>query len=476
MPPVEITPTLFRVNIARIHSFFNRVPTPIVILGLKKKSGDVTLCANIRKTHRRLLRNDRFPGRWCIDNFFRTEKKFPPGEVFRKAGVAVESSTNRLDLLKEFPSRAFPVVPLGRSVWRNGLAVRMPNHLGDAVMALPALAAIKKILPECCALYVIAPTGHRDLYTSLNIVDGIITLSRLHHFWRRGELLDLYKMRFGVGVLFNNSLRDAMEMRFAGVSQLYGAAARGRSLLLKRAFQFPPRPEAGPAREHLSNRYLAIAYALGAPRYNGEMPDFNFRFRIDELREELSSLGEHPRLLILGAGAAYGAAKRWPAEYYRTVARYWLRCGGIVAVTGSAGEAAIGNAITGGLDPKKTFNLCGKTSLGELMLILKYAAAAVSNDSGTMHLASALGVNGVAVFGPTDLTATGPIFGDWRLLYRKLACSPCFKRECPKKDARCIKSITPAMVIRELRRLCRDHRILPANAYQHNHAEIAPQN
>ena len=376
------------------------------------------------------------------------------------------SCAYHLDLLGEYPSRRFDVVEPEKPLWRNGLAVRLPNHLGDAVMALPALAALKRIVPDHCALYVIAPAGQIDFYSALPCVDGIVMLHNLHCRWGRAEWRELRRLGLGIGVLFNNSLRDAIEMRLAGIRSLYGAAARCRSLLLKRAFRFPARPGTGPAREHLGNRYLEIAYALGAPREAIEPPDFRLWFRADEMRGELAAIAAHPRLLILAAGAAYGAAKRWPAENFRTVARWWTRCGGIVAVTGSAGEAEIGEAVISGLPGGKAFDLCGKTSLGELMRLLKSAAALVANDSGTMHLAGALGVGGVAVFGPTDLTATGPVFGNWRLLYRKLECSPCFRRECPKHDAKCIRSITPAMVIRELRDLCREQRKLPRGAYR----------
>ena len=103
-----------------------------------------------------------------------------------------------------------------------------------------------------------------------------------------------------------------------------------------------------------------------------------------------------------------------------------------------------------GLDPRKYYNMMGKTDLFALMHLLKSAAAAVANDSGVMHLTAALGTPGVAVFGSTDHTSTGPISSSWKLVCTDQPCSPCFCRTCPKKDPKCMKRIEPQTVIRAL--------------------------
>ena len=106
-----------------------------------------------------------------------------------------------------------------------------------------------------------------------------------------------------------------------------------------------------------------------------------------------------------------------------------------------------------GLPADRCFNLCGSTSLNQLIVVLRGAALCVSNDSGVMHLAAAAGTPGVAIFGPTDPAATAPISEKWTILYRKMPCGPCFRRKCP--DNRCMKDIVPSMVIRAMRELCR---------------------
>ena len=140
------------------------------------------------------------------------------------------------------------------------------------------------------------------------------------------------------------------------------------------------------------------------------------------------------------------------------MARHWVEAGGIVAVLGSGAERKIGDEVVEGLDPRKAYNLSGGTSLIELMHLLRSSAMTVANDSGIMHLAAALGRPGVAVFGPTDFTATGPISPNWRLLYEKIECSPCFRRECREGHQRCIRAITPGMVIAEIDDLLRTER------------------
>lgn len=336
---------------------------------------------------------------------------------------------------------------------RNGMVVRMPNHLGDAVMALPALPALKRSLPEGCALYVITPISLRQLYPVLDCVDGVFTVERPHEWWGLEKLHDLRGLRMGAGVLFNNSLRDAIAMRLAGVPRLYGAAKRGRSVLLTQAFSFPRRRRRQLAGAHLAKRYLAMARALGGRAETLEMPRFDLSRLLVSSSSLLCSLARHPLHLVLAAGAAYGPAKRWPDAGFRTVARYWLRHGGVVSVVGSAAEREVGDLVLENLPAGRCFNLCGETNLNHLMVVLRGAAMCVANDSGVMHLAAALGTPGVAVFGPTDPAATAPVSEKWELLYRKLPCAPCFRRECP--DNRCMREITPAMVIRAVRRQCR---------------------
>ena len=346
----------------------------------------------------------------------------------------------------------FKVIPVRR--WRNGIAVRMPNHLGDAVMAIPALMQLKKIIPENCALFVITPKSNAELYEALPIVDAVIKLQRPHAMWSCEERKEIKQLRAGAIILFNHSPRDAFAARLAGIPEVYGAAKRGRSLLMTRALRFPHRTPGDPRCSHQTMRYLAITSSLGAPQWNGELPEFQPPVPIPELDGEIAAICAHPRLLLLAAGAAYGAAKRWPEENFRAVAKFWIRHGGIVAVLGSPSERGIGDNVCDTLPQNKCFNLCGKTGILALIHLFRSARYTVANDSGLMHLGAILGTCGVVPFGPTDFTDTGPITENWKILSDGVPCAPCLKHSCPKAEKICMLPLTAARIIREVRRNC----------------------
>ena len=253
-------------------------------------------------------------------------------------------------------------------------------------------------------------------------------------------------------MLFTNSLRDVLQFRRAGVKHLAGAAARMRGIFLERSFHFPRRVRHRLNPPHFMHRYLAMARAIGAPEWDGVYPELKPVLPIEQVAPEIAALTEHPKLLLLAAGAAYGAAKRWPSDSYAQTAAWHIASGGIAAVLGSESEKAIGEEIIRDLPPRKAFNLCGKTGFQELLHLLKGARCMVANDSGLMHLGAMAGLPGVAIFGPTDYAATGPAPSGckWVVLADPLPCSPCFHRTC-RNGGRCIARVTPEQVIAELK-------------------------
>ena len=351
-----------------------------------------------------------------------------------------------LDIRKDYPAPEYRKYQLPDDL-RNGIVVRMPNHLGDAMMALPALMQLKKMLAPELALFVIAPASQKALYATMPFVDGFAGLKKPHKMWSASELYNLRKMRCGAGILFNNSFRDAFCMKLAGIPALYGSDRRMRKLVLTKAFSYPPRPKNRAAEIHQGNRLLQMVYALGAPLWNGELPEFVIQKDIDSCAPDTAACCRHDKLLTTAPGAAYGAAKRWPDSYFKQVAEYWISQGGKVAIVGTPAEKEIAKLVAQGVDKDNCIDLCGKTPLDELMLLLKSSVTVVANDSGIMHLGAALGTSGVAVFGPTDHTATGPISPKWKLVCTEVDCGPCFKRVCPKNNPLCMKSITPEEVI-----------------------------
>jgi heptosyltransferase-2 len=139
---------------------------------------------------------------------------------------------------------------------------------------------------------------------------------------------------------------------------------------------------------------------------------------------------------VAAPGAAYGPAKQWPVTGFRAVADWWQKqTGGRVMVVGAAADREAADAVAG--REERVLNLAGRTTLAELMALLRRATCVVANDSGVMHLAAGLGVPGVGLFGCTDPVATGPLGGRWIVLSRPLDCAPCFRRVCRRTGDQC---------------------------------------
>lgn len=358
------------------------------------------------------------------------------------------------------PCRQFPAKPLTFKK-RNGhvptLVLRLPNWLGDAVMTLPAVSVLSRMMQELGGrLAVVATPQSASLARCLDpgVVQQVVAISGAHRKWTREEMAAIRALGGDYVLLFTNSLRDVLQFRKAGIRRLAGARARMRGIFMERSFSFPRRRRHKLNPPHHANRYLAMAYALGAPEWDGKFPVLTPVKPFELINREIAALTEHPSLLLLAAGAAYGAGKRWPSLSYREVAAAHVAGGGIVAVLGSPAEAVIGREIVEGLPETKVFNLCGKTDFSELIYLMKSARCMVANDSGLMHLGAALGVPGVAVFGPTDHEATGPVPAEsceWVVLTDPAPCTPCFRRTC-KSGLACIARVKPQDVIAELKR------------------------
>ena len=337
--------------------------------------------------------------------------------------------------------------------WKEGLLIRSPNWLGDLVMTFPALMLLKRILPEFCTLTVICPAGLAPVLDALEgTVDEIVPLANAHAFPARREIHPLHHRHFGAGILFNNSLRDAIMMRRLGVMPLFGAAARGRSILLRDPLHFPKRVSGALNPPHQARRILEIAKRVGIDDWDGvSMPAIRPDFDAARFEQAFERPFPEKPVLAVAPGAAFGDAKRWDASAFHAVADHWQRKrGGFVSLLGSKKEAPICEKCAEGLTPGLTLNLAGKTSLHALMFILKHAAYCIANDSGIMHLAAAIGTPGTAVFGSTDMAATGPLSPKWTVLYRKEPCSPCFKHVCPLETRACMQAIKVADVLKTL--------------------------
>jgi len=366
------------------------------------------------------------------------------------------------------------------------ILVRGVNWLGDAVMTTPALARLRERFPN----------AHITLLTQEKLGEfwcGHPSLDEVMWFapreWVGSVARRLRLESFDAALIFPNSPRSALEAFLAGIRCRLGYAARWRQWLLTTAL--PPRPgrvsmrklsagevkrrtravapvrpvarfSASPAAHHLHD-YLHLVAAWGAspapvaPQAAvspDEVQAAEQTWLPGLRRRRAPGAADAPfTLLGLNPGAEYGPAKRWPAEKFAAMARavadrrpglVWLLFGGVrdeslcAEIARMAGDCVL--------------NLAGKTTLRELMALLKSCRVVVTNDTGPMHLAAALGATVVVPFGSTSPELTGPgLPGDprHRLLRSEVVCAPCFRRSCPI-DFRCMAAIGVDQVVAEV--------------------------
>ena len=314
------------------------------------------------------------------------------------------------------------------------LAVRAPNWLGDAVMALPALESLRRALPAAhvtiAAGRSIAPMFEEDTAAA---PDAVLAIDD-----RANEAKLLAAGRFDAVLLLPNSFRSAWDARRSGIPDRWGMSGNFRSLMLTHAVARPR------GRVHQSAYYLALVRGLGFD-VHASLPRISVR-AVTAARAGalLSARAIEPGARIVGfaPGAAYGHAKRWPpARVAKVIERLTRERSGVCVLVGAAGDRDAGRAIESALPTDvQAVNLIGQTDLRQLIGVLARCAAFVSNDSGAMHLAAALGVPVTAVFGPTDERVTAPL-GNHDVLLHDVFCRPCMLRDCPI-DHRCMKGIS----------------------------------
>jgi len=335
------------------------------------------------------------------------------------------------------------------------LLVRATNWVGDAILSIPALAALRARRPDA-EISVLARPWVADLYRGQNLVDHLVLYD--HRGRHRGLLgierlaRELRAKRFDCAVLFQNAFEAAWIAWRAGIPERIGYARDARGPLLTRAI---PVPQPGEIPAHESNYYLELIRRAGWMEALPDIPPIQIRVS-EEARERAETFLQDagcppgaPRVAF-GAGAAYGTAKCWPANRYAELARLLVaEYGARVLLFGAASEAAVAAEVEQGAG-QGVINLIGRSAIGDLPAILSRCALFVGNDSGAMHVAAAVGLPVVAVFGPTDPEGTRPLTPLLSLVQRKVACSPCFLRHCPI-DHRCMKFVELQMVLDAVR-------------------------
>ncbi len=336
-------------------------------------------------------------------------------------------------------------------VWRSGqlnpqkIMVRATNWVGDVVLSLPALTALRARFPRA-KIVVVAKPWVSELYWYHAAVSKLVVYDSAgeHKGWGgfRKLVQSLRAENFDTAVLFQNAFQAAWMAWRARIPVRIGYARDVRSGLLTDAAEVPAQAAYG----HQVNYYLQLLFRTGL--IEEPAPVEEIRLAVTETEKKwaerrLGTLGlGGPRVLVgLNPGAAYGPAKRWLPERYAALAdRLENELHAHVLIFGSREERPLAEKIAQTMKHRPAI-LAGETTLRQLMALLAQCRLVVSNDSGPMHLAAALGVPLVAVFGSTDERVTGPVGRCVKIVKRPVACSPCGLRECPI-DFRCMTGVT----------------------------------
>jgi heptosyltransferase-2 len=330
------------------------------------------------------------------------------------------------------------------------ILIRATNWVGDAIMALPALQAVREKFVQA-QINILARPYVQDIYRDQGIADELIAYDWTgEHKGIGGQTKLIAKLRerkFDVALLMQNAFDAAWLAWRAKIPERIGYARDGRSFLLTKAIPVP-RPEEIPAHEKFY--YLELVRRAGFIDRLPEVPRIQLKVFEQKQRaaeEFLAANGalKGRRKIAVGAGASYGSAKCWPPERFAETLNNMSQSGDVdVILFGTIGEKAVSDAIVAGLKVRP-IDLTGKTAIADLPALLSCCHLFMGNDSGAMHVAAAVGLPIVAIFGPTDPNGTAPVTPKCTVVQERPYCSPCFLRRCPT-DHRCMKAVTPAMV------------------------------
>jgi heptosyltransferase-2 len=322
----------------------------------------------------------------------------------------------------------------------SSILVRATNWVGDAVMSLAALRALRARFPAA-RIAVLARPWVADLYARGPFADEVIPLTTPRGArdpvgkWRLARALAA--RRFDCAILLQNAFEAAALAWLARIPRRIGYDRDGRGWLLTDAVQVPKPGQTPP---HQRFYYLELLRRAGIL---AEYPADDAVCLLGVPAVARSWVGVSP-------GAAYGGAKRWPAERFAEAAvEVASKIGADIALFGSPEERTLAEEVERRIGMRaRVENFAGRTSLREFIDLAAACRVFLTNDSGAMHIASALGVPTVAVFGATDPLATGPAGPRWSVVREPVDCSPCLLRECPI-DHRCMTRVEAGRVARE---------------------------
>jgi heptosyltransferase II len=320
-----------------------------------------------------------------------------------------------------------------------------PSWVGDAILSEPLVAALRSA-GVAHPIDVVAPPWCGPVYARMRGIGRILDAPATHgeFGWgaRRRLGRSLRAHRYTHAYVLPNTWKSALVPLFARIPARIGYAGEARYGLLTDARRLDRS-----ARPQLVTRYAALAHDRSAAVVPGApqlVPD------AQNLRAATRALGlstERP-VAILCPGAEYGPAKRWPSEHFAALAQRLAQDGYAIWLLGSPNDRTVADALVAALPSSALplVDLTGRTDLGTAIDLMSVASLVVSNDSGLMHAAAAVNAPLVALFGSSSPAYTPPLSATARIAKIDIACSPCFKRECPLGHFRCMRELSPDLV------------------------------
>jgi heptosyltransferase-2 len=323
-----------------------------------------------------------------------------------------------------------------------------PNWIGDALLAQPLFARLRKKLPGV-VIDALAPPWTAPVLRRMPEIDDVVEAPfdhgelALFARWRLGRRLRL--RRYDQAIVLPNTFKSALVPFFAGIPLRAGFVGESRYGLLNLVHKLDAKHM-----PLMAERYAQLAEKPGT-RPALPLPETRLRIDAANLALDLSRFGLSRARPVVAfcPGAEYGPSKRWPVRHFAALAKKLAALGYAVWLFGSGKDRAIGEEIAAASGGAAT-NLCGRTDLASAIDLISLAEVVVSNDSGLMHVASGVGRPVVALYGSSSPEHTPPLARAFRIVRTGIECSPCFARECPLGHFKCMNELAPERVMEEI--------------------------
>ncbi len=332
------------------------------------------------------------------------------------------------------------------------ILVRSTNWIGDAVMTIPAVRTIRRNFPDA-RITLLALPWVADIFRHSPWVDDLLLYEKQgRHHGMRGRLRLVQEMAgrgFDAAILLQNAFEAALVTSLARIPVRAGYTTDGRALLLTHGVRKPP----GIGSRHQVHYYQEMLAGLGLSPGPDELELHLSATAREHARRVVQRFGREQDaggpVIGFNPGASYGPAKRWPARRFGELARLLAndRDGAMILVFGTGADSGAARLIRKmSPQPRRVLDLTGRTDLAQALAFIALCDVFVTNDSGLMHVAAALDVPLVAIFGSTDHVATGPFSRRAVIVRQSLDCSPCMKTHCPQGHFRCMEEVTARQV------------------------------